>query len=352
MRRRATGKEVAERAGVSLTTVSFVLNGRKDVAIPEETRQRVIDAARELGYRPNRLVRGLVRGRTQTVGVIVPRLDSSFHAAVVHGIQSVLAQQGYRTLLADSEHCFKTERHEVELLLEHRVDGIVSVALPDDVPQEALLEWVANLAGDGVPVVIVDDYSASGIADCVITDDEHGARMVVTYLAGLGHRRIAHLSAGSAMSSARSRRKGYEAAIRDGRLAVDPVLVAGTSYFMTSEETRAHVSRLLGADPRPTAIFCANDDMAAECVAAAREAGLGIPDDLSVAGYGDTAAGHLLDITTVHQDPVSMGKRAAERLLERLDAPDCPPANISLPVQLVVRGSTAAPAALTARSVL
>lgn len=343
MRRRATGKDVAARAGVSLTTVSLVLNRRQNVAIPDETRQRVLDAARDLGYRPNGLVRGLVRGRTQTVGVIVPRLDSSFHAAVVHGVQGVLRTSGWRMLLADSEHRFEDERREVELLLQHRVDGLISVALFDDVPLSTLRDWVGGIANDGVAMVVVDDHSAAGLVDCVTTDDEQGARLIVSHLISLGHRRIAHLGAGDSMSSARSRRAGYEAALREAGLEPDPGLVSGASYFMNADEVQASFRRLMQASPPPSAIFCANDDLAAECIAAAGAAGIAIPYELSVAGYGDTAAGHFQGITTIHQDPVSMGRRSAERLLKRLNAPDIEPEHIVLPVRLVARSTTAPP---------
>lgn len=343
MRKRATARDVAEKAGVSLTTVSFVLNRRRNVSIPEATRQRVLQAARELGYRPNSLVRGLVRGRTQTVGVIVPRLDSSFHASIVHGIQEVLNERGYRILLADSEHRFADEEHEVELLLQHRVDGLISVALPDDVPEETLLNWVGSLVADGIAMVVVDDHTAVHLVDCVTTDDALGAQTVVEHLLALGHQRIAHLSAGHAMSTSRSRREGYEHAMRAAGMSVDPCMIAGSSYFMPPHHVRSIFATLMQIDPPPTALFAANDDLAAECLAAAREAGIRVPDELSVAGFGDTAAGHYLDITTIHQDPVSMGRRAAARLLERLDNPDLEPSHIVLPVQLVVRGSTAAP---------
>lgn len=342
MRKRATGRDVAERAGVSLTTVSLVLNRRRNVAIPEETRQRVLAAARELGYRPNSLVRGLVRGRTQTIGVIVPRLDSSFHAAVVQGIQTVCAEHGYRILLAHSEHRFAEESNEVELLLQHRADGLISVALPDDVPLARLREWASGLAADGVAIVVVDDHSVSDIVDCVVTDDMLGAALMVNHLLELGHRTIAHLSAGEGMSSARDRCAGYRNALERAGIPFHPRLVAGDSYFMTPAQIRAAFADLMSHEPRPTALFAANDDIAAECMAACRDAGLRVPHDLAIAGYGDTAAGHYLDITTVQQDPVTMGRRAAERLLERLEKPELPPSRIVLPVEPVFRRSTLA----------
>ena len=343
MRKRPTGRDVAERAGVSLTTVSFVLNGNMQVAIPEETRERVLNAARELGYRPNRLVRGLVRGKTQTIGLIVPRLDSSFHATVVQGIQSVCRTNGYRVLLADSEHCFAQERNEIELLLEHRVDGVISFALPDDVAVDQLREWVAGLVADGVAMVVVDDHSVAGLVDCVVTDDVRGARIAVEYLIQLGHRCIAHLSAGDGMSSSRDRAQGYREALERASIPVNPDLVVGSSYFMSDHEIGKCVRKLLNHSPRPTAVLAANDDLAAACIISCRERGMRVPEELSVAGYGDTAAGRYLDITTVQQDPYAMGQQAAQRLLQRLREPDLPPELIVLPVQLAVRSSTVPP---------
>lgn len=332
-------------AGVSLTTVSLVLNRRKNVAISEETRARVLEAARVLGYRPNSLVRGLVRGRTQTVGVIVPRLDSSFHAAVVHGIQEVLRSADYRMLLADSEHRFTDEAREVDLLLRHRVDGIISVALPDDVPDEQVVQWVSDLVESGVALVVVDDDTVAHLADCVVADDFLGAGLVVDHLVDLGHQVIAHLSAGSLMSSSRTRRAGYEAALQRHGLPVEAGLVAGTSYFMTPQEIAEACATLLARTPRPTALFAANDDLAADAILAARKMGLHVPEDLSVAGYGDTMAGRLLQVTTVQQDPAAMGRRAAERLLQRLANPDIPAERIVLPVELTIRASTISPCA-------
>lgn len=342
MRRRSTGKDVAERAGVSLTTVSFVLNGRTDRAISDETRERVLGAARELGYRPNGLVRGLVRGRTQTVGVVVPRLDSSFHATIVQGIQEVCARRDHRILLADSRHELEYEQRQVDLLLEHRVDGIISVAMPDDAPAERTRSWVGRLAAEGVAFLVVDDHSFGDLVDCVVSDDLRGARLAAEHLIALGHRRIAHLSAGQAMSSSRDRRAGYLAALAAAGVAPDERLIAGGSYFLRAEELRRAAEALLALPDRPTALFAANDDLAAEAIAAARDLGLHVPGDLAVAGYGNTEVGRHLEITSIHQEPLEMGRRAALRLSTRLEERDLPPEIELLPVRLVVRASSGA----------
>jgi DNA-binding LacI/PurR family transcriptional regulator len=342
MRRRVTAKEVAKRAGVSLTTVSFVLSGQTERAISEETRERVLSTAVELGYRPNGLVRSLVRGKTLTIGVIVPRLDSSFHAAIVQGIQEVCIERDYRILLADSQHRFEREKKQVDLLLEHRVDGLISVALADDVSGSEEKDWLDKLVAEGIVMVVIDDHSCAEAVDCVVSDDFRGAQLAVNHLIQLGHRRIAHLSAGEGMSSARDRRAGYAAALQAAGIPIDTRLITGTSYFMTIAELTAAISEIFVVPERPTALFAVNDDMAAEAVIVARQFGLQVPADLAVVGYGNTEVGRHLGLTTIHQDPLEMGRRAALRLFSRLDEPDMEAECQVLPVHLIVRDSCGA----------
>jgi LacI family transcriptional regulator len=161
----------------------------------------------------------------------------------------------------------------------------------------------------------------------------------VEHLIRAGHRRIAHLSAGEGMSSSLDRRAGYLAAHQDAGLPVEERLIAGTSYFMTVEEQRAAVIAFLDAPDRPTALFAANDDMAAEALAVMRQKRLRVPDDLAVVGYGNTEVGRHLGLTTVHQDPLEMGRLAAKSLFARLGDPQRPVQPIVLPVQLIVRDS-------------
>lgn len=342
MRRRVTGKEVAKRAGVSLTTVSFVMSGKSHHAISEKTRERVLSAAQELGYRPNGLVRSLVRGKTQTIGLIVPRLDSSFHAAIVQGIQQVCMGCDYRILLADSEHRFERVKRQVDLLLEHRVDGLILVALAEDASVQEEMDWLTRLAAEGVAIVVVDDHSCAPAVDCVVSDDFRGAKLAVEHLLQLGHRRIAHLSAGEGMSSARDRRAGYVAALQAAGIRIDEQLISGSSYFMSLSELTEAITALLDLPDRPTALFAANDDMAAEAMTVARSRGLQVPADLAVIGYGNIEMGRHLRLTTVHQDPLEMGRRAALRLFEHMHEPQPTAQRIVLPVHLIVRDSCGA----------
>jgi len=334
-RRKPSMVDVAKRAGVSQTTVSYVLSGRKDVVIPETTRERIWRAARELGYRPNSLARGLVKGKTQTIGVLMPRMDSSFHALIMDGIQEVCTTADYRVLLADSRHDAELEARQVEMLLEHRVDGIISIA----VAGASSGSWVRMLKREGVPLVIVDEHTFEGEADCVVSDDVTGARAAVEHLIRLGHQRIVHLSAGTDMSAARDRCAGYLAAMREAGIQPREEWVKGDSFFMPVERIHEIVAELLDMPKAPTALFAANDDLAAEAIEVARLRGIAVPQQLAIVGYGNTEVGRHLRLTTVHQDPRRMGQEAARRLMQRLQNPGLPVECILLPTQLVIRES-------------
>ncbi|GIV18353.1 MAG: LacI family transcriptional regulator [Armatimonadota bacterium] len=335
VRRKPSMVDVAKRAGVSQTTVSYVLSGRQDVVIPQSTRERIWQAARELGYRPNGLARGLVRGKTQTIGVLIPRMDSSFHALIMDGIQEVCTATDYRVLLADSRHNAELETRQVEMLLEHRVDGIISIA----VAGASSGTWVRMLKREGVPLVIVDEHTFEGEADCVVSDDVTGARKAVQHLIQLGHRRIVHLGAGSDMSAARDRQAGYLLALQSAGIEPRDEWVRGDSFFMPVERIHEIVAELLHLSEPPTALFAANDDLAAEAMQVAREHGVQVPQQLAIVGYGNTEVGRHLRLTTVHQDPRQMGQIAARRLMHRLQNMDLPVKCMKLPTQLVIRES-------------
>jgi DNA-binding LacI/PurR family transcriptional regulator len=320
--RKTSGRDVARLAGVSRTTVSYVLNGRADTAIPEATRQRVLRAAAQLGYRPNGVARSLVSGKTQTIGVIVPVLNSSFSAGIVNGIQQICSRGSlpYRMLLAYSHNDADEEVRQAQMLLEHRVDGLICVAGEHSVV--GTTRWLVDAVKEGVPCVVVDDRVPGCAVDYVVSDDFNGARFAVEHLIGLGHRRIAHLSAGTDSSPARERLEGYRAALTAASIAVDERLIAGDS-FDPGNAPRA-MEYLLDLPEPPTAVFAANDFMAA----AAFEA------DVSPAEY--------LRLTTVHQAPEELGRRATERLFERMENPELPPEGIVIPTHLVVRQSCGA----------
>ncbi len=333
---RASMLDVARRAGFSRTTVSYVLNDRQDVAIPQATRSQILRVAQEMGYRPNGIARSLVRNRTQTVGVIMPSLASSFHAEIVNGIQRECMRREYRVLLAYSADSAATEHAQARLLLENRVEGVLCVTSAHTC---ALAEaWVREVLREGVAAVLVDHILPDVPVDFVVSDDRSGTAQVMEHLLGLGHRRIAHLSGGDQASPSVERCAGYRAALEAAGLEVDPRLIAGDSF--NSRHVEEWVEQLLTAGERPTALFAANDDLAAEALLALERRGLRVPEEIALVGYGDQRMARYLRLTTVDQAPREMGRRAAERLFERIDAPDAPPAGIRTPARLVVRSST------------
>ena len=336
MKPRPSSYDIARRAGVSQTTVSFVLNHRMDKPISTATRERVLRAAHELGYRHNSLARSLIRGTTQTVGLIVPRLDSLFCARIAQGVQDACEEQDYRVLMAHTRHRAEVEARQVNFLLEHRVDGLICVN--DEWTVQRMTEWLDDVIAQGVPCVLVDDATFGDRVDCVVSDDQNGGRVATEHLLAMGHRRIAHLRAGTDVRSARDRASGYAAALAEAGLPPDAYLVAGSSFEI--EDWRPAIRSLLsGANP-PTAIFAANDYVAATVCRMAREFGLLVPDDIAVVGYGDLEVARFLDLSTVNQDPVRLGRVAVERLLKRLADPTLPPETITLPTHLVARGSS------------
>jgi DNA-binding LacI/PurR family transcriptional regulator len=298
---RPTIYDVAQRAKVSKSLVSLVMRGSQNVS--EERRVAVLRAASELGYRPNEHARALAQGRTRTVGVLISNLRSR-------------------------------ELGATEAMLERGVEGMI--LLSPEIPAEELV----SLARKSSTVIVGRDLRESSL-DCVVNDDFSGAEMVVEHLAGLGHARIAHVSGGTGAGAA-ARRKGYERAMR--RLGLDSWVVYGE---YTDEGGYWGTRQLLAAEPRPTAIFAANDFAAMGTFVAIDEAGLSVPEDISVVGYDNTylAGLALVSLTSIDQPRRDMGVLAARLLLERVESQRTEPRREVLKPRLIRRSTSAPPAA-------
>ncbi|MEU0521002.1 LacI family DNA-binding transcriptional regulator [Streptosporangium sp. NPDC006007] len=329
-RPRPTIRNVAERAGVSKSLVSLVLRGSPHVS--EHRRQAVLQAARELGYRPNAVARSLVEGRTHLVGALVADLHNPFYAECLDGLQESLHGDGLRLLIGNSQWDPAFEDEAVEAFLELRVDGLVLLGIAPS--SETLIE-----ATGYTPTVVVGERDLElGGVDIVVDDDQLGARLAVDHLVGLGHRRIAHIE-GAGSSSGRFRCEGYLVAMR--RHALAPYIMVEQGEC--TEEGGAEAARsLLTRDPRPTAIFAANDAVAIGVLSTAAELGLRVPDDLSVIGYDNThlAGTQRISLTTVDQPRRAMGRSAAALLSDRIGDPGKSSRLRQVTPQLVVRRST------------
>ena len=329
---RPTMEDVAREAGVSRSLVSLVFQDSPKVAEP--SRERVLAAAERLGYRPNVLARNLASARTQTIGILLDDLHNPFFADALEAFEDAAAEAGYRTLIADGRRDANREDEAVRTFIDHRVDGVVTISprLTD--------EQLATLAAL-VPLVSVERDCDLPTVDVVMHDERVGARLAVEHLAELGHARIAHIDGGPGAGSA-VRREGYTDAMRALDLA-DGIDVVHGEY--TEAAGREAATKLVKRGVLPTAIFCANDAMAAGVAAVLAEEGVDIPGDVSLVGYDNTmlAQLHLLSLTSVRQPLPELARASIAALNARMQDPRRAATRVLVPPALVVRRSTAAP---------
>lgn len=340
----ASLKDIAQQANVSIATASRALRNRKEIA--PETRARVQQIAQRLRYRPNQLARSILTGKTKTVGVIFPRGAQrvDFCLQILLGIHIELGQADYHAicLWSDDNDSFNTDQHiaaQIHSLIDKRVDGfIVNPSI------DARETYIREIAERQLPMVLVDIDLPGSNCDFVGTDDFTGAYKATEYLLRLGHRRILHIHGPASSSTALGRKEAFIKANKDidnsdYTLAEDPLFGADPYGSLLIAQTA------LRAEPKPTAIFCANDYIAAAVYKAARREGLRIPDDLSVVGFADIEFCELLDppLTTIKQDPFEIGRAAATLCIERINDAENQTQNrkILLKPELIFRQSAA-----------
>jgi LacI family transcriptional regulator len=333
-----TMKRIAGELGVSITTVSKVLNNRADIS--EATRSRVLAKVEELGYRRNAVARSLSLRRSHTLGIVIPDLMHSFFVEIIAGIEPVASVRGYGLLLCSSSEDPGKEQSELEMLRSRQVDGIVLASAHGS----GTTEMLRQLTKQGTALVMIDrDDHPSVKCHRVLTDDEQVGQLATSHLLDLGRRAIAHIG-GPAIVHAKRRERGWREALRArGVKPSEDWIVRGG--FMESEGYRA-MKRLLTARPKIDAVFAANDPSAIGAMKAIWEAGLRVPEDVAVVGVGDIALGDLLRVplTTVGWSRKDQGRHAAELLLNGLDDDQTSePQRIIIPPRLIVRESSGGP---------
>jgi LacI family transcriptional regulator len=325
---RVTIGQVAERAGVSISTVSRVLNDLDRVH--PQTRQRVLTVVRELRYQPSALARGLAIQRTQMLGFVIPTLSDPFYLDIVRGVEEAAAAASHN-LLVVSQFSARDDRRYLQLFDQRQVDGMVLVGVA--VPPEEL----ARLAAQGFPVAVLQQEVGDGVFT-FLADNYGGARDLAEHLLGLGYRHIAYIAGSDHTPDNAERLRGLKDALAAHGLSLPEACVAQGDYSRKSGY-RA-MQRLLAQGPRPEAVFAANDQMALDAVLAIRDHGLRVPEDVAVVGFDDISLAAYVTppLTTVRQPAFDLGYRAARAVLGALQEPVAPQ-RVVLPTQLVVRQS-------------
>lgn len=331
----ATIADVARAAGVGVGTVSRVLNDHP--AVTAQTRDRVRAAIAELDYRPSPLARGLKRGRSHRIGVLVSFFTSPAAVERLRGLTQALASSGYEIVLYPVENEGQRAAHMDSLAGPHQADGVVLISLP---PSDAEVE---RLRRSATAVVQVADAPLEAFTSIGI-DDVHGGELAARYLLDLGHRELAFIgdpedSLAPGFVSSRNRCRGFCATLEDAGCA-PPERWIRTAPHGTDQA--AELAReLLGSDDRPTAVFAASDTQALGVILAARELGLRVPEDVSVLGFDDVEVAAHIGLSTVRQPLLDSGRLAAELLLRALADPDTTEIeHHQLPLVVVPRNTT------------
>ena len=306
----STIKEVAYKAGVSVATVSRVIN--HDEAVRPETRSKVLDVIGELSYTPNLLGRHLRQTRTNKILVLIPSISNQFYSKIIRAMEKVAEKEGYDILVCMTHNDPKTERRYIELLTTRIADGIIFLS-------SSLTGTEMDLLASDHPVVQCSEYIEGSSTDTVGIDDEKAAYDAVSWLLESGHDRVVFMGSKTRYSSGLRRERGYKKALQDRGVDPDDRFMIFEDYSYPGGSRMAEAFLKLGAD-RPAAIFCISDSMAIGCINKLLEEGIRVPDDVSVMGFDDTSVAKVYNpaISTVAQPQAEIGRFAAEMLISRI----------------------------------
>jgi LacI family transcriptional regulator len=331
-----TLRDVAARAGVHPGTVSRALNPETRALVKPQTAQRVLKAAEALGYQPNPIARGLKTNRSMSVGVVIPDLTNPLFPPIVRGIEDVLMGEGYSPLLVNTDNNLEREAQLVASLRGRQVDGFLFATARVEHP------LIAQLAEQGVPLVLVNRRSDRPHLPTVTTDDASGVMMALRHVVDLGHTRIAYLAGPQWTSTGQARLRAFRMGMSE--LGLDPSMVEETTVW-SEQQGEAAVTRLFDRDGGCTAVLAGNDLLALGCYDFMQQRGIDCPSDLSIVGFNDMPFVDKVRpaLTTVALPQYQIGAEAARLLLQRIREPQAPPKSVLLPLSLKVRASTAPP---------
>jgi LacI family transcriptional regulator len=331
-----TIRDVAQLSGVNPSTVSRALNPAARHLISDDVVRRVMAAAKELDYRPNAIASALSAGQSKVIGILLPDIENPVFPPIVRGIEESLGAEGFGVLISNTIGSIAEQERILEQMLVRRVDGMIlaTAARQDPLVRRCILE--------NLPIVLVNRGDERSKVPEVVNDDVLSMRLAVEHLITLGHKRIAHVAGPDSLATGHSRKEGLLAAAQSYGLTNVPVIEA---LEFSREAGKSACTKLIREHRNITAIVAANDLIALGCYDALNLAKLTCPRDVSVIGHNDMMLVDMLNppLTTIRIQLREMGRQAARLMLERLQAPHGLPVRVTLPPELIARGSTAAP---------
>ncbi|MBO5246466.1 MAG: LacI family DNA-binding transcriptional regulator [Eubacterium sp.] len=307
----ATIKDIANRTGLGLATISSYLNGGN---VREKNREKIEAAIKELNFEVNEVARGLKTNRTYTIGVVIPELNNIFCTEIITAMEDILRKKGYATIVCDCRTDKQLEREAVEFLYRKRVDGIINM------PVDSSGAHLKQFADAKKPMIIIDRKLPELSCDSILVDNQDAAKKAVDILLENGHEKIAMVTGPKEIYTAHERYKGYEAALNQAGIKVDSKLVVHSDY--TIRGAVAGVTELLEHHPEVTAVFAANYEMTMGTMIALNEKGIRIPKDLSVIGFDNREFARALHptLTIITQPTEAIARHAAELMLKKLES--------------------------------
>jgi len=323
--------DVAREAGVSIATVSKVINGTGRIS--DATRKRVLEVMKKLDYQPSVVASALTGKSTYTIGLLIPDLANPFFAEIARSVEDRCHEHGFNLVICSTDNNPEKEAQYISLLKQKRVDGIIVATGIND---EALLK---NLVKQKIPLALIARDMPALAVDTVLVDDFLGGYLATNHLTGLGHKRIAIIVENLNLMSSKERIRGYRYALEEAKLPYDEDLVLVSDF--TVEGGKHCAKQVLQREQPPTAIFACNDLLAIGVMQAAYELGLRIPQDLSVVGFDNTILATIVDpqLTTVAQPIQDMGRQVVDLLIQEIKGEKTVRQRVVLLPELVVRGS-------------
>lgn len=335
MKRQITIKDIAEKLGISTSTVSRALKDHPDISL--KTREAVKELSTILGYKPNLIALNLKHSRSNTIGVVVPEVEHYFFSSIINGIEEVAYKDNYSVMLFQSNESYMREVLNAQTLLANRVDGVLASFSKETRDFSHFRQLVEN----EIPLVFFDRVVPDLHADSIVVDDYQGAYDAVTHLIDRGCRKIAFYSAPQHLLIGKNRHEGYRKALENKGIPYTPELVYSCDTYDTAMKISASV---LKKHDRPDGIFTVNDLTGIGVLKVALKLGLKVPNDLKIAGFGNSQSSSICqpELTSVDQFGFELGKRATTLLLKRikLQSFDYTTEKITIKTQLVIRGTT------------